>query len=239
MRTVHYMITWSTRLVLSGMGVDKDGYAGTQCVDKITFPMKEFFGIDLWGNAIDLLDSAAANGLAVIYTSSGQLPQPGDFFVMNYVAPDGINYGHTGLIHEHLGDGWYKTAEQNLAGNLEVGSPAQFHRRHISELLGWFRPPYEADNSDHTVVDSSAMVPEIGRFTVGNTAINVRRAPSLMGEVVDVYEPGEEVYYDHKVMASDGYRWISFVGGSGHRNYMAIAPVDADGNRIGLWGEIE
>lgn len=238
MKTVYNVLTWAGNLARSGMGVDKDGYAGMQCVDLVSWPAKHFFGVDLWGNARDLLDSAAGAGWMVVYAASNLSPEPGACFVMDYWA-GGVNYGHTGLVIANLGGGYVETVEQNLAGNLDHGSPAQFHRRHISDLVGWFYPPYEADNSDHTVVDSSAMVPETGKFTIGNTSINVRRAPSLLGEVVDVYEPGEEVYYDHKVLASDGYRWISFVGGSGHRNYMAIAPVDADGNRIGLWGEIE
>ena len=33
-----------------------------------------------------------------------------------------------------------------------------------------------------------------------------------------------------------GYRWISYVGASGNRNYMAIGPTDEAGNRTDLWG---
>lgn len=240
MRTVHNVLTWAWNLAQSGMGVDKDGYAGSQCVDLVSWPAKHFFGVDLWGNARDLLDSAAGAGWSVVYASSGLRPEPGAFFVMDYWA-GGVNYGHTGFIIGLTGE-MLETVEQNLAGDLEVGSPAQFNKRPLSDLVGWFYPPYEDEEgnggADKAVVDRSAMVPEEGEFTLGDMSINVRREPSLLGEVVAVYEPGEVVTYDYKVLASDGYRWISFVGGSGHRNYMAIAPVDAKGNRVGLWGTI-
>ncbi|NBL68037.1 lysin, partial [Streptococcus equi] len=37
---------------------------------------------------------------------------------------------------------------------------------------------------------------------------------------------------------ANGYYWISYVGGSGKRNYMAIGPTDKDGNIISLWGKL-
>lgn len=79
--------------------------------------------------------------------------------------------------------------------------------------------------------------PEDATFTVGDSPINVRRAPNLNGEIVHVYEPGESVNYDSKGSAN-GYRWISYVGESGNRNYLAIGQTDEAGNRIDLWGQL-
>lgn len=79
--------------------------------------------------------------------------------------------------------------------------------------------------------------PEDATFTVGDSPINVRREPSLTGEIVAVYQPGEKVHYDSKG-SNDGYRWISYVGESGNRNYLAIGQTDEAGNRIDLWGEL-
>lgn len=79
--------------------------------------------------------------------------------------------------------------------------------------------------------------PEDATFTVGDSPINVRRDPSLTGEIVAVYQPGEKVHYDSKG-SNDGYRWISYVGESGNRNYLAIGQTDEAGNRIDLWGEL-
>ncbi|HEM5071691.1 TPA: hypothetical protein U1212_002399, partial [Streptococcus suis] len=62
----------------------------------------------------------------------------------NYWASDGVNYGHTGVIIGVDGD-IAQTVEQNLAGNLYVGSPAQYASQRISQLVGWFYPPYEVE----------------------------------------------------------------------------------------------
>lgn len=79
--------------------------------------------------------------------------------------------------------------------------------------------------------------PEEATFTVGDSPINVRRTPSLDGEIVAVYQPGEKVHYDSKG-SNEGYRWVSYVGESGNRNYLAIGQTDEAGNRIDLWGQL-
>lgn len=220
------------------MGVDKDGYHLYQCADVPCYAVLRWLGIHLWGNAIDLLDSAAANGLRVVYAGQ-EVIRPGAFFVMDYWA-GGLNYGHTGLVIEVLDGGLVRTVEQNLAGNLEVGSPAQFNVRSSANFNGWFYLDDDVVSSAMSQIPTSHEIdlyPEEGVFTVGVDAINVRRAPNLLGEVVDVYRQGETVNYDSKGSAN-GYRWISYVGGSGQRNYMAIGQVDEAGSRISLWGEI-
>lgn len=220
------------------MGVDKDGAYGYQCADVPTYAVKRWLGIDLWGNAIDLLDSASENGLRVVYAGSEAI-RPGAFFVMDYWAGR-VNYGHTGLVIEVLDDGLVRTVEQNLAGNLEVGSPAQFNVRSADSFNGWF---YLDDDEVGSAISQIPTNHEIdlyqeeGTFTVGHEPINVRRAPNLLGEVVDVYREGEEVKYDSKGSAN-GYRWISYVGSSGQRNYMAIGQTDEAGQRISLWGTL-
>ena len=55
------------RIANLGIGVDQDGVYGTQCVDEPNYLSVLFFGKTLWGNAIDLLDSAAALGYKVEY----------------------------------------------------------------------------------------------------------------------------------------------------------------------------
>ncbi|HES4213349.1 TPA: glucosaminidase domain-containing protein, partial [Streptococcus pyogenes] len=59
------VIEFFINLANAGMGVDKDSFAGWQCADVPCYAAKHWFGVDLWGNAIDLLDSAAAVGWEV------------------------------------------------------------------------------------------------------------------------------------------------------------------------------
>ena len=51
----------------AGIGVDADKKYGTQCVDEVNDLSITFFGRTLWGNAIDLLNSARDLGYEVEY----------------------------------------------------------------------------------------------------------------------------------------------------------------------------
>ncbi|MCG5106632.1 SH3 domain-containing protein, partial [Candidatus Saccharibacteria bacterium] len=50
--------------------------------------------------------------------------------------------------------------------------------------------------------------------------MNIRRQPSLDGQTVGTLGIGQTVQYDSYIDAN-GYRWISYVGYSGNRNYIA------------------
>ncbi len=63
------------------------------------------------------------------------------------------------------------------------------------------------------------------------------RWPSLASEVVGIYKQGDTVSFDSEGYAN-GYYWISYVGGLGMRNYLAIGQTDKDGNRISIWGKL-
>ncbi|MER0124117.1 SH3 domain-containing protein [Streptococcus sp. ZJ100] len=65
----------------------------------------------------------------------------------------------------------------------------------------------------------------------------MRTTINLSGEIVHVYQLGDSVRYDSKGSAN-GYRWISYIGQSGKRNYMAIGQTDETGKRISLWGTL-
>ena len=121
-----------------GIGVDADGYFGTQCADEIVYLIMKYFKILLEGNALDFLNSAKANG-----------------FYVKYNANDDITPKAGAVIEDS--DGYtIKTVEQNIDGNadaLEVGGPARYNTRSFAGIVGWFRPPYE-DESDATETGS-------------------------------------------------------------------------------------
>ena len=47
MTTRQETIQFIIDLANSGMGVDKDGFSGTQCADLLTYPAKTFYGVML------------------------------------------------------------------------------------------------------------------------------------------------------------------------------------------------
>ncbi|EPT39049.1 glucosaminidase domain-containing protein [Streptococcus agalactiae] len=245
MTTANEIVKYCVDLANSGMGVDKDGCFGTQCADLPCFVAKNWFGVDLWGNAIDLLNSAAGNGWEVHRMPTDANPKAGAVFVMHSIAYDGVDYGHTGVVIADSDGYTMRTVEQNIDGNADaliVGGPARFNTRGFVGVAGWFYPPYKDTKVKQPIAtetkDEINLIKEIGTFTVDADVINVRRAPNLKSDVVATYKKGQSVTYDSKGSAN-GYRWISYVGGSGKRNYMAIGQTDASGNRISLWGMIK
>jgi hypothetical protein len=142
-----------------GIGVNPDFLYGSQCVDLINHIMIKFFKIRLWGNAIDLLDSASEHGLFIKYNANDDInPKAGDVFVMDTRELYGHPFGHTGVVIEDSDGYTIKTVEQNIDGNadaLEVGGPARYNTRSFAGIVGWFRPNYEEDDaSDATETGS-------------------------------------------------------------------------------------
>lgn len=243
MTTANEIVQYCVNLANSGMGVDKDGMYGTQCADLPCFVAKNWFGVDLWGNAIDLLDSASAQGWEVHRMPTEANPRAGATFVM---AVAGHQFGHTGIVIEDSDGYTMRTVEQNIDGNadaLYVGGPARFNTRDFTGVIGWFYPPYQGDavtqtvSTDPKTSDTIVETPKSGTFTLDVAEINIRRWPSLASEVVGSYKQGDTVGFDSEGYAN-GYYWISYLGGSGKRNYMAIGQTDKDGNRISLWGKL-
>ncbi|EGV15405.1 CHAP domain protein [Streptococcus infantis X] len=144
MSKTNEMIQFFIEKADAGAGVDYDGMYGYQCADLTCMGVYKFFGARLWGNAIDLLRSAEAAGLQVVY--GAQYPKAGWFFVKNFVAGDGVNYGHTGLVYEDSDGSTIKTIEQNIDGNwdyLDVGGPCRYYERSVNSIVGYIVPPQE------------------------------------------------------------------------------------------------
>jgi len=115
-----------------GMGIDVDGLYGFQCKDWAN-GYAAFIGDPFTsGNAIALWQRNQPG-----WTKSA-VPKLGSVFVKNYVASDGVNYGHTGTVDEITGDGFW-SYDQNVGpkSNLTIGVPPQrvFHKN--SEVLGF------------------------------------------------------------------------------------------------------
>ncbi|WP_155962105.1 CHAP domain-containing protein [Streptococcus ruminantium] len=234
MTTAIEAVNFAKDLANQGGGVDFDGYYGKQCVDLPNWICGKFFGKALWGDAIDLLNSAEQHGFDVHRMPTSERPRAGALFVKSYVAGDGIDYGHTGIIIGVDGD-TVQTVEQNLVGDLSVGGPAQYASQRIDNLVGWFYPPYaDSGQSMPTQNPTQEQAPvcsasgnlgkikdEIGTMTVKVSALNVRDEAGLDGNVVDVYAYGEQFDYD-SVYIADGYIWVSYIGStSGLRRYVA------------------
>ena len=236
------LVVEAKRIANLGVGVDQDGAYGTQCVDLPNYLSVKYFGKALWGNAIDLLDSAAALGYKVEYNEVGNLdskPRAGAIFVMDTTYLYGHPYGHTGIVIEDSDGYTMKTIEQNVDGNadsLYVGGPARYMERNFDGIVGWFYFPTDELEGETTSVSELQSLPTVRVYTVGVEKLNIRNAPSLNSEVVGVYENGEEFNYMDFCYA-EGYEWLSYISNSGERRYVASMNTET-GEVFGTWREL-
>lgn len=68
---------------------------------------------------------------------------------------------------------------------------------------------------------SYKLIPQNGTCTVIVDELMIREKPSTNSKSVGSYNKGESVIYDYYV-DNEGYRWISWIGASGKRRYMAV-----------------
>lgn len=231
MTTVNEVINWAKILADKSVGHDQDGLYGTQCVDLPNGISSKFFGKALWGNAIDLLNSAKGNGYQVFYMPTNENPKAGDVFVTR----ESHQYGHTGLVIEDSDGHTMNTIEQNVDGNADAltkGGPARYIKgRRFDNVVGWFRFPYSdtvTPAKENTV--NGKLTDEKGTMTVKVQAVRVRTAPNTKAESDTgyYYSNGMSLNYD-SVYISDGYVWVSYKNAKGERRYVAAGV--ADGNR--------
>ena len=248
MATTNDVILFAKNLADNGIGVDQDGAWGTQCVDLPNAISSQLFGKALWGNAIDLLNSAASLGYEVEHNEAGNMdskPRASAVFVMETVYIYGHPYGHTGVVIEDSDGYTMLTIEQNIDGNadsLYIGGPARYNTRNFDGVVGWFYFPTD----DTSYIPAPASEPfsgeveirdESGTFTVEVSALNVRAAAGLNAEIVAVYSAGQEINYDGWCDV-DGYIWITYIGGSGNRRYVAVGQSE-DGQRVTSFGSFK
>lgn len=236
------IVNEAERIANLGIGVDQDGAYGTQCVDLPNYLSVLFFGKALWGNAIDLLNSAAALGYTVEYNEAGNLdskPRAGAVFVMDTTYIYGHPFGHTGVVTRDSDGYTMKTIEQNVDGNadsLYVGGPARYMERNFDGIVGWFYFPVDDNEVVEVKLNTDLQsLPTVRVYTVGVDKLNIRNAPSLNSEVVGTYENGEEFNYMEFCYA-EGYEWLSYISNSGERRYVASMNLET-GDTHGTWRE--
>ena len=236
------IVNEAERIANLGIGVDQDGAYGTQCVDLPNYLSVLFFGKALWGNAIDLLNSAAALGYTVEYNEAGNLdskPRAGAVFVMDTTYIYGHPFGHTGVVTRDSDGYTMKTIEQNIDGNadsLYVGGPARYNERDFNGIVGWFYFPTDDTAAGEVALNTDLQsLPTVRVYTVGVDKLNIRNAPSLNSEVVGAYENGEEFNYMEFCYA-EGYEWLSYISNSGERRYVASMNLET-GDTYGVWRE--
>lgn len=149
---------------------------------------------------------------------------PGD--IIRYGRNMGGGYGHIGMIDEN--GHWL---DQNGVRRRAVGT--------ASRPFGGYNAIFRPDNAvavSRPAQTSNAGIPagavrQVATFRA-TVDRNIRRSPSLNGEIAGTFTNGATQRYDCYIDA-DGFRWVSWIGASGHRNYCAEKRL-RDGKRYGV-----
>ncbi|MEY8462524.1 PlySs2 family phage lysin [Streptococcus merionis] len=169
-----------------------------------------------------------ANGWSVSTTGPFRAGQ-----IVTIKATSGNIYGHVVIIEAVNGD-QLTVLEQNYAGRRYPVRNYYSASAYQQTVAHYITPPGTVEAA--SIPAAARQYAESGTMTVTVDAINVRRAPSVTGQAVAQYTKGQSFKYDTVIIDVNGFVWVSYIGGSGKRNYVATGATKG-GQRYGqAWG---
>ncbi|HFI0377049.1 TPA: PlySs2 family phage lysin, partial [Streptococcus suis] len=143
-------------------------------------------------------------------------------------------YGHVVVVEAVDGDR-LTILEQNMGGKRYPVRNYYSAASYRQQVVHYITPPGTVTQTELNM-EGARTYRETGTMTVTVDAINVRRAPNTSGEIVATYTRGQSFKYDMVIVDANGHVWVSYIGGSGIRNYVATGATK-DGKRFGpAWG---
>ena len=113
------------------------------------------------------------------------------------------------------GSAFYNSIRTNNNGKWGAGANYSFRGCIVNPAVQTQAP----NNSNWHIVKQNAT------FTSNVNGLRIRRSPSLSGQVVGTYDKGQSLKYDGYV-DNEGIRWVTYIGKSGNRNYVARRKLD-------------
>lgn len=182
-------------------------------------------------------DTIAAHNIGTSYNWSANgwsVSTSGPFKAGQIVTLRGGTYGHVVIIEAVNGD-QLVVIEQNYGGKRYPVRNYYSASAYARDVAHYITPPGAVSNPT-PVASGAKKYTEHGTMTVTVDAINVRRAPNTSGQVVAQYTKGQSFEYDTVIIDVNGFVWVSYIGGSGKRNYLATGAT-RNGKRFGTaWG---
>ncbi|MET3558715.1 hypothetical protein ABID29_001841 [Streptococcus rupicaprae] len=183
-------------------------------------------------------DTIAAHNIGTSYNwgaNGWSVSTSGPFKAGQIVTLRGGVYGHVVIIEAVNGD-QLVVIEQNCDGKRYPVRNYYSASTYALNVAHYITPPGVVSNTTTPAASGAKQYTEHGTMTVVVDALNVRRAPNTSGQIVAVYKKGQVVKYDKVIVDDNGYAWISYIGGSGKRNYIATGAT-RNGERYGqAWG---
>lgn len=207
----------------SGWGADSWGMYKRQCTSFVAFRLSSANGFTLpggYGNAITWGSVAKAQGYRVDMT-----PAVGAVAWFGNGVNGAGGYGHVAWVADVTGD--TVTIEEY---NYDAGQgPEKYWKRsfHKSKVSGYIHfkdlSTVSAGQAASSPSETSKALAASGKYQFTSRA-SVKAEPKIASSELAYYEKGQSVSYD-KTLEADGYKWISYIAGSGLRRYIPISPL--------------
>ena len=204
------------------------GNPGFDCSSAVFYALKEggFLPESIpIGNTETLFQLANKGYFKEIY-NYGDV-QAGDIFIRGGEGTSAGAGGHTGMFYKKDGIVHSNYSNNGISYNDNSSYIGYFLDRKRSSNERYFRPIW----SDGKKVSSKSKPKKETKTSykkiknekwhgVTQATCNVRSYPSTSAPIVAQYKPQQTINYD-SVYEGDGYRWISYIGNSGKRRYVA------------------
>lgn len=153
----------------------------------------------------------------------------GDIFIRGGEGTSAGAGGHTGMFYKKDGIVHSNYSNNGISYNDNTSYIGHFLDRRRSNNERYFRPRY-GGSSSLDIAPAKTPTPQkaSGKKLIKNekwhcitqAACHVRADASTNSAIVATYPMGASINYD-SVYEADGYRWISYIGNSGKRRYVA------------------
>lgn len=150
--------------------------------------------------------------------------KPGDIFIRGGEGTSAGANGHTGMFYKKDGIVHSNYTNNGISYNDNSSYIGYFLDRKRSWNERYFRPRYPGSKKPSVSKPKKSTGKKLIKYEkhygITQCACHVRADASINAAIVATYPMGRKINYD-SVYEGDGYRWISYVGYSGKRRYVA------------------
>lgn len=153
--------------------------------------------------------------------------QPGDIFIRGIQGSSKGGAGHTGIFYKKDGIVHCNYSNNGVSYNDMSSYLTYFLDRSRSNKERYFRPVPQAGKvraKSRAKSSGQASGKKLIKYEkwhgITQADCHVRADASTNSAIVDTYHTGSRINYD-RVYEANGYRWISYIGNSGKRRYVA------------------
>lgn len=156
----------------------------------------------------------------------------GDIFIRGGEGTSAGASGHTGMFYKKDGIVHSNYSNNGISYNDNGSYVGYYLDRRRSRNERYFRPRYPGaskpkQSKPKQTNTGKKFIKTENWHGVTQTACHVRADANTNSAIVATYPMGSRINYD-SVYEADGYRWISYIGNSGKRRYVAYRRISGN-----------